>query len=207
MPPCKGLRVSPARTTWARVTATGSRSNELRCVNTGPPVVADVETKRLSRRKVNAPCSLWLAERARRFGDAGDGFGSCYDLRGGPDGTNFAIGSPAVGVETENDNRRAWGFKIPLHELQRTARRCNPQRRAEALLYAPGTPARPFLRLSACVFPANPMGRAGFEPATLGLKVGVRLLWWLGHAGRNAPLSQISSHVLGCAGAALLTFC
>src|SRR6266540_5377953 len=62
--------------------ATGSRSNELRCVNTGPPVVADVETKRLSRRKVNAPCSLWLAERARRFGDAGDGFGSCYDLRG-----------------------------------------------------------------------------------------------------------------------------
>jgi dipeptidyl aminopeptidase/acylaminoacyl peptidase len=51
------------------------------------------------------------------------------------------------------------------------------------------------------------MGRAGFEPATSGLKVDVRLLWWLGRAGQNAPLSQTSSGLLGCSGAALLTFC
>jgi hypothetical protein len=46
-------------------------------------------------------------------------------------------------------------------------------------------------RLQSRVF-SDAMGRAGIEPATLGLKVGARLLWWLGHAGRNAPLRQIS---------------
>ena len=32
-----------------------------------------------------------------------------------------------------------------------------------------------------------------------GFTIDVRLLWWLGHAGRDTRLSQISPHVLACA--------
>jgi len=64
-----------------------------------------------------------------------------------------------------------------------------------------------FVGLAVSVFPANPMGRAGMEPATLGLKVDAGLFCWFGNTGRTAWLSQIGSDLFGSSGAALLTFC
>jgi len=51
------------------------------------------------------------------------------------------------------------------------------------------------------------MGRAGIEPATLGLKVDVGLFKALGSAGRTVYLNEILSGCLGRSSVVLLTLC